>query len=61
MAVVFAKDHVLARWAYSEMLSGRYSQLSYVEPLLATARQGKRFDDLDRQQHAALFRAWNEV
>jgi hypothetical protein len=52
-------DEVRARWAYSELLSGRYEHVKGIEHLLEKARRHVLFADLASDDHKELERAWH--
>lgn len=53
-------DEVRARWAYSELLSGRYDGRG-VEDLMAKSRQRVPFAKLGTEDRDLLARAWAQV
>jgi hypothetical protein len=59
-------DYVLARWGYSELLSPTQGK-NYVDhgglpsAIWDKKRAGVAFDDLERQEHALLRSAWDNV
>jgi hypothetical protein len=56
-----APDEVLARWAYSELISDNYAHFQGIEQLLEQARRQVRFTDLAPAEHDLLVRAWKQV
>jgi hypothetical protein len=56
------KNHVLAQWAYSELLTRHeYEYYNYLQGLMTRKAQGTSFDDLVRDEQALLVQAWEDV
>ena len=62
MEDVVTRDHVLARWIYSELSSPEQgNHYLGVDDLRKKERQNVPFEELKPQEHALLLRNWREV
>jgi hypothetical protein len=58
-------EYVLARWAYSELLSpgqrSNYARVRLSDQLVSKARAGAPFDELGHADRELLLQAWCDV